>query len=217
MVEHEDLVLAIGPYLLGALDGGTRGALRDHLDSCDTCREELVRLAAVPGLLSHAGSPVPDPDADPSPALRDRLVAQVLAERARHRRRERLAAAAAALLLVLVPAGLFATLRAEPPAPERPYRTMSAMPASGPLRGEIGWTREGWGAQLFVVTEGLARDQRLVLLVESRDGRREQAAAWEGVEGTVRALGATSIQEEDIARFVVSSETGEELLVLETA
>lgn len=215
MGEHEDLVLAIGPYLLGALDAETRAAVRTHLDTCETCREELVRLAAVPGLLAHAGPPRLDLEAEPAAALRQRLVAEVERERLARRRRDQLLTAAAVLLLVLLPAASFLTLQRDQPAPERPYLGMVSNGAQESPSGRIGWTRHRWGAELFIVAEGLDADQRFALLVEGRDGRREQAATWEGVGGRIRAIGTTSLHEDEIARFVVANEAGEEVLTLE--
>ncbi|WP_377269312.1 zf-HC2 domain-containing protein [Peterkaempfera sp. SMS 1(5)a] len=45
--------MSLGAYLLGALDGGERTALERHLAGCPRCREELVQLAPLPGLLRH--------------------------------------------------------------------------------------------------------------------------------------------------------------------
>lgn len=43
--------VSLGAYLLGALDGGERSALERHLAGCPRCRDELVQLAPLPGLL----------------------------------------------------------------------------------------------------------------------------------------------------------------------
>ncbi|AXI79525.1 hypothetical protein C7M71_021035 [Peterkaempfera bronchialis] len=45
--------VSLGAYLLGALDGGERTALEGHLADCPRCRDELVQLAPLPGLLRH--------------------------------------------------------------------------------------------------------------------------------------------------------------------
>lgn len=226
MAEHEELVLAVGPYLLGALDPETRREVRDHLDVCDICRHELVRLAAVPGFLSHATPRHVDPGMEPPTELRERLVARVVAERAAGRRRMQLATAAA-LLLLFLPAGVFTALRigrsgAEPQAPVTSetapaYVAMNPTDAANSLRGQVAWTRHDWGVELDLETWGGTRNERLNLVAESRDGRREQAAAWEFTGGRIPATGTTSIKEQDMARVMVVTDTGQELLVLDLA
>jgi anti-sigma factor RsiW len=46
-------MIAIGAYILGALSLDDRLEMQRHLDDCEACREELLRLAPLPGLL-HA-------------------------------------------------------------------------------------------------------------------------------------------------------------------
>jgi hypothetical protein len=43
---------ALGVYVLGAIEPGGRGPLEQHLAWCASCREELARLADLPGWLS---------------------------------------------------------------------------------------------------------------------------------------------------------------------
>jgi Putative zinc-finger len=45
--------IALGAYVLGALDREERAGLEAHLKTCDVCRDELDRLAPLPGLLSR--------------------------------------------------------------------------------------------------------------------------------------------------------------------
>lgn len=223
MAEHEELVLAVGPYLLGALDPETRRQVRDHLDICQTCQYELVRLAAVPGFLSHATPRQVDPDIEPPAALRERLISQVIAERAQSRRRVQLATAAA-LLLLFLPAGVFTALRigssGAQPGPvvtetELRYVAMNPTDAASGIQGEVAWTRHDWGVELDLQTWGGTPNERLNLIAESRDGRREQAAAWQFTGGLIPATGTTSIKEQDMARVIVTNDQNEELLVLE--
>jgi anti-sigma factor RsiW len=44
--------IALGAYVLGALDREERDGLEAHLNGCATCRAELDRLAPLPELLS---------------------------------------------------------------------------------------------------------------------------------------------------------------------
>jgi Putative zinc-finger len=45
--------VALGAYVLGALERDERAVLEAHLETCEVCREELDRLAPLPGLLSR--------------------------------------------------------------------------------------------------------------------------------------------------------------------
>jgi anti-sigma factor RsiW len=46
--------LDVAPYLLGAISAGERRSLEQHLESCSTCRDEVIQLAGLPGLLWRA-------------------------------------------------------------------------------------------------------------------------------------------------------------------
>ena len=62
-------------YVLGVLEPDEAAAVRDHLATCDDAHAELLELAEPAGSLLLA----PDP-ADPSPALRTRLMAAAEAD-----------------------------------------------------------------------------------------------------------------------------------------
>ena len=97
MAGCDDVRDALGVYVLGAIDPAERALVDQHLAVCRECREELVGLAGLPGLL---GRVTPDeverastnpPPAAPPP---DRLLNSTLNEVARQhrsRRRARLA------------------------------------------------------------------------------------------------------------------------------
>jgi anti-sigma factor RsiW len=44
--------IALGVYVLGAIDPGERALMDAHLDTCEECRAELAELAELPGLLA---------------------------------------------------------------------------------------------------------------------------------------------------------------------
>jgi hypothetical protein len=223
MPEHEDMVLAVGPYLLGALDPEDRRAVRDHLDTCELCRDELIRLAAVPGFLSHITPRQADPDAEAPAELRARLVDQVLAERAANQRRTQLMAAAVALL-VFLPAGMFVALRigsslAEPNAPTVVETVPEFLPmeSEDSVQGEIAWTAHDWGVEFDLVTWAAPEGQRLRLIAVDQQGREEQAAVWLGSGGRIACPGQTSLRADEIARVVVRDDGDETLLWIDAA
>jgi anti-sigma factor RsiW len=45
--------IALGAYVLGALERAERRETEAHLELCPACRAELERLAPLPGLLSR--------------------------------------------------------------------------------------------------------------------------------------------------------------------
>jgi Putative zinc-finger len=77
--------VALGAYVLGALEREERTELEAHLETCFICREELDRLAPLPGLLSRltieqadvldAGKPAPATQGPADPALGEQALA----------------------------------------------------------------------------------------------------------------------------------------------
>ncbi|MER6924296.1 zf-HC2 domain-containing protein, partial [Streptomyces spiralis] len=82
--DHEDLRLALGGYVLGALPPADMEQVRAHLAVCDECRAEHAKLAGLPALLSTVTAAEISDRTVPAPGdeLADRLVARA-AESAR--------------------------------------------------------------------------------------------------------------------------------------
>jgi len=222
MAEHEELVLAIGPYLLGALDGETRRGLREHLETCEACQAELIRLAGVPGLMAQVGPPNlrERAEAEPSPNLRERLLHEVVVERAGRRRRQQWLSAAAALLLVALPVGAFLGARLlDDPGPTIAVSPEVALSvANDQLSGTVSWSAHGWGAEIYPQITGLEPGQEYELIAISRDGNTDVVMTWIGAEGLVNPIGTMSITEANLSRmFVRRTGTTEELLWLDAA
>ena len=70
MSEHAWLESAAA-YAFGALDEGERAQFEAHLADCPRCRAEVATLRDTVGQLAHAA-----PAAEPSPGLRDRVLAE---------------------------------------------------------------------------------------------------------------------------------------------
>lgn len=68
--EHEAMRERLSDYALGCLDVEEAAELERHLRACADCREELAAFEAVSDALALAAA-----DAEPSPALRGRLLA----------------------------------------------------------------------------------------------------------------------------------------------
>jgi anti-sigma-K factor RskA len=70
--EHDALREQAELYVLGALSAADRAAYEAHLATCDECATQIKALAPVAAALAHAV-----PQHDPSPALRERVLAAV--------------------------------------------------------------------------------------------------------------------------------------------
>ncbi len=107
----------LGIYVFAAITPADRATVVRHLARCPVCRDELVGLAALPGLLIRPAAVAAafgdDPAAAPGQVLLDRTLVTISLRRRRRRRRAGLAATALAAAAV---AG-WATYLAVPPAP----------------------------------------------------------------------------------------------------
>jgi predicted lipoprotein with Yx(FWY)xxD motif len=120
--ECADIRVQLGIYVFGAITPADRAPVVRHLATCPNCRDELVGLAALPGLLlrppamaaayssEHLAAA---PEQDPGPALVNRTLGTITQRR---RRRRRLTAIAATALTAAAAAG-WATYLAVPAAP----------------------------------------------------------------------------------------------------
>jgi len=78
---------SLGAHALGQLPDEERPALEAHLEGCAACRSELDSLSAVARALPLADAESFEPAALPPPALADRVVSAIGAERRVRRRR----------------------------------------------------------------------------------------------------------------------------------
>ena len=105
-----EIRLALGVYVLGAIDPAERALVDAHLSVCHDCREELAGLAGLPALLGRV--PLPDIERlaldetelrdleEPPAELLDSLLGQISARRRARRWRGVLVAAAAAIIAI---------------------------------------------------------------------------------------------------------------------
>jgi hypothetical protein len=208
--------IALGAYVLGALDRGERAELEKHLETCGVCREELDRLAPLPGLLSRltvseaevldVAEPEPaelDPaevdPAEPRPAETSAPLERALFEVARERRRSRLmrtAAVAAALVLAAVAViggPLLDEDGGDTPAP----LTAAASDIRTGVHGAAELSREPWGTRVELSLAGVRPGEHCRLVARAAGGRSEVAATWRaGYLGKAEVPGAVSIPPE---------------------
>src|SRR5438067_12461678 len=77
MRDHDNYVDNIGPYVLGALPELEAEVLERHLETCETCRAEVVRLDPVGHALARSV-----PQVEPPPSLKASLMRTVNGEAA---------------------------------------------------------------------------------------------------------------------------------------
>ncbi len=73
--EHKDILELIPAYALNSLDADEAVLMSQHLSGCEACQAELVAYEAVVDQM-----PLAAPDAQPSPVLKGRLIAQIKSE-----------------------------------------------------------------------------------------------------------------------------------------
>lgn len=112
----------LGIYVFGAITPADRPTVVRHLATCPDCRDELVGLAGLPGLLLRppaiaAAFSSGDLAVAPRPDLQQALVDRTLGTITQRRRRRRRLAAVAATALTAAAAAGWATYLVVPAAP----------------------------------------------------------------------------------------------------
>ena len=214
MNEHRILREQLGAYALGALEPRERAEVDAHLRECPACREELARLATLPGLLARLS---PDEATDPDlPAdVGERALATLSARRQARRRRRRvwvtgLAAAAAAVLVAL---GLVVATGGDDPG-RVPLRIQPVATDAGAVAGTAWADGRDWGTAIGVDLRRLPERSAYELTAVGHDGHREVAATWAPTEdGSARVQGSCAILPADMAGYEVTAD-GEVLVRL---
>ena len=226
--------LALGAYVLGALDAAERAEVDAHLTGCAACRDQLLAFAPLPGLLSRlTADEIEATPATAPPELLDRTLARLRQERRRTRRRQRwgTAAADAAVAVGLLTAGA-ATWRGGPPAAApapAPTVTSTVTPtvtqeAGVTLTATDPGTRvtataqlraRAWGTEIGLRLGGVPSDERCRLVAVGPDGVGEVAGSWAATySGSLTVTNATSIQASQLRELRVVSFDGRTLVTI---
>ncbi len=221
---REEARIALGAYVVGALEPDERAEVERWLATDASLREEVARLAALPGLLARLHEPGLAGDvSDAGSAEADRLVAAAADERVAARRRLRLWQAAAALAAVVALAlgvvGAVAVLDDSPAAqtaraegPRVDVAVADPVAVAAGMTGVVQANPRGWGAEVVLELWDVpyaSPEAQYTMVIVASDGRSEQAAAWGSTpSGQCRVTGATSIQAADIAHIEIRSGGG---------
>lgn len=192
--------IAIGAYVLGALDVEERRTTEQHLETCASCREALLQFAHLPGLL-HA-VPLEDiqPEEEPTPPLQLRPV----------RRTSRRTVLAAAALVIAVVAGILGWQAFDDDAPQAATWT-----ATGGIDVTAKLTGQTWGTDIQLHMADLRPGQQCRLVIHARNGEVETSGWWAATSSYQADVPAsTSIPFGDIDRLEVVTSGGTVLSTL---
>ncbi|MEU7528634.1 zf-HC2 domain-containing protein [Saccharothrix sp. NPDC042600] len=196
--------VALGAYLLGALDPAERSAFEVHLRTCAVCRREMVRLAPLPGLLAQVDvddldvpfdDPVPAPELPPLPPRPEPTRS---ADRS-GRRRGLVLAGVGMLVVVLVAVGVLVFA----PRDRDPVRLSAADSGTG-VTATADLVAKEWGTELWLTVRNAPKGKRCKLVVHDRAGRAE-IGGWWGTDHPedARIPGSTSFPVDQIERLDV--------------
>jgi hypothetical protein len=224
--------VALGAYVLGALDPEERTALERHIRTCAHCREELLHLAPLPGLLRHtpfeelpdtaeqAESLTPARPVAPASATAPTTAAagaHVVTGPGRRplRRRALLAAALAGAAAVTGVVVYSVGARQEGNAPPAAAGVWSATDASTHVSATARLTPEAWGTDVRLTLGNLPAGITCRLVVHSREGVTETAGTWgSGYSSSATVPASTSVSPSDISGMEILDNSGRVLVHL---
>jgi hypothetical protein len=185
-----EIRLALGVYVVGAIEPAERALVDAHLAGCPACREELAGMAGLPALLGRI--PVHDAErladgaraadlAEPPPELLQALLRRVAA---RHRaRRWRLLTAAAAAVVIAIGGGVAVGLRVAEGTGHTAPRPAGELALGHDPATQVGarvdFAPTAWGGTAMrVQVSGIPGGTRCRFWVVTTDGRRLLAGTW---------------------------------------
>ena len=209
MSEHDDLHLALGSYLVGALDAQSRAEVEHHLRTCADCRAEVAELSVLPGLLARltpeqfsAGIPGPPDDLLPD------LLARARASRRTSQRHLRFWHGAAALA---VAAALLVMAFPHSSVPSTAHYRLQTT-ASG-AAGTVDLATMAWGTAITLSLRGLPARAECVAYVTDRNGRTQAIGTWGPTPNHDAVVElATALTSHSLERISIETAAGRTLL-----
>jgi hypothetical protein len=217
-VTCQETTLALGVYLVGALDPSERAEVDEHLHHCAQCRAELAELAALPSMLDQLT--IEDITAEPVALpedLFDRVAARARADAevdtapvARQRRpRRTVLLAVAAVLAVFAAVGITVGTLATHGQPSGYSATQAG------IHMHVTLTSQTSGTGLRVTVSGLPGNEQCHLIAVSRDGSRDLAGSWWATySGQAQVTGSTNIPRSQLSRLVLLGTQGQHLVTV---
>jgi anti-sigma-K factor RskA len=226
--------IALGAYVLGALEPEERAGIEAHLAGCAGCREELAGLVGLPAMLGRlsaeeavaagagAGAGVRG-RVVPTAGSRPSLVERTIAELGRRRRRQRLrwrvgvATGAAAVVAMAAAVGVLVVTRPAPAAPAvAAVAQFSGADQSTGVRASAELYAETWGTSIHLDVSGVTPGDQCELVAIGQDGSQQVAGTWKvGYTGGVQIDGATGISPGQLSSLQIVTTSGSELVALQ--
>jgi Putative zinc-finger len=201
------VTMSLSAYVLGGADDREQLLVADHIPGCPACREELARLAPIPGLLGRLPTAMVPGRVLPSPAASPRGLTRLLPGRA-----WRATALTAAALAVGLGAGF--SLAAPGTSPSAAPGASAAAPGvifsgdnpAAHVRATAVLTATSWGTRIELQLSGAPLNNQCSLIVVTRAGAREQAGIWSAwSDGPITVPASASWHLYDITRLTIIS------------
>ena len=204
-----DATVALGAYVVGALDPRERADVEAHLAHCPACRDELAQLAPLPGLMSRLSV---DEAVSGPPPVDDAMLERLLVAASRDRRaathRRWLAVAAAVAVLA---GGTTAGVAVHRSMTATHWQQVSA--TAGPVHMTVDVQPGATGTALHLWLRGVPSGERCRLVAIADNGSRDFAGSWEATySGTATIRGITSIERTHLSRLAIETYDGTTLV-----
>lgn len=207
--------VALGAYVLGAVDNEDRHAIEAHLRECQSCRDDLVDLAPLPGLLNRVladGSTVPEPE----PGAATPVSGKRRSARSGLRRSLQAVAAAGLVVVGLAVGTLTPERRPDPTTAPAGQIVVTRTDGSSQVNARAALTPQPWGTRIELRLRDLTLATRCQLVVHGKDGSHEVSGTWTTASyaNAVDVPAATSMRLDDIAYLTVRTSEGSQLVRL---
>jgi hypothetical protein len=212
--------MALGAYVVGALDPVERAELDAHLANCRACRDDLSLLAALPAVLGRVGESdaVTAGAITVEPGMVERSLAELRRRRHSGRLRWRLVAVAAGVAIAAAGAGAGSAVALHLSAPATPSGNsarVSATDASSGAAATAVLLAEPWGTSIHLAISGVAPGDHCQLVAVSKSGTEEVAGTWAvSYSGGADIDGATSLAPAQLSSLDIVTTSGTPLISL---
>ncbi|ALG08130.1 anti-sigma factor family protein [Kibdelosporangium phytohabitans] len=180
-------------YVLGSLSPDERSEFEQHMETCQSCKEQVAELSGLPAILSalpqDQAIELLDPPQDTMPALINAAV--------RARRWERVRVAAAVVVAAALGAVLVYVSRPSDPVEAGGVTTQLTQTIPSPVTASVTLVEEPWGTRIDVKCDyaGASRDGPALpytLYVSDASGSLTRVGSWSAGPGTSMTPTATT-------------------------
>lgn len=229
MTTCDDVRVALGALAVGALEPGEERRVREHLEQCPGCAEEMAGLSSTVAALGLVDPAEIESPPEPSPDLLQGLRARVTAARRRRRFAAVASVAASAVIAGVAGFGLGNQGFGQGSGPDSPEPAAAETPVvsvSGSEQGialQVDAWDKGWGTAVQAEISGVPSGYRCSLVAVGGDGSREVAATWVvpngGYGGETSGFsvdGAVGLRSWEVDRYELVTLDGDTLVTTES-